>query len=112
MIYYGHHHLIVLMIYCWYVACVCSALACVNFTRSLVPFHFTLYSLSPHVQLGLGLPLGASTSTRLLCNIARRRKPKITPCLHGPQSLKALRLEETLLCPYGESQQGFIKCRP
>ena len=103
MIYYGHHLLIVLMICCWYLACVCSALSCFDFTRSSVPFDFTLYYLSPHVQLGFGMPLGASTSTRLLCNIARKRKPKITPCLHGPESLKALRLEETLLCPYGES---------
>ena len=41
-IYYGHHHLIVLMICCWYLACVraCvySALSCFNFTLSLVPF--------------------------------------------------------------------------
>ena len=28
MILYGHHHLIVLIIYCWYLACVCSALSC------------------------------------------------------------------------------------
>ena len=103
MIYYGHHHLIVLMIYCWCLACVCSALSCFDFTRSSVPFDFILYCLSPHVQLGFGMPLGASTSTRLLCNIARKRKPKIIPCLHEPESLKALRLEETLLCPYGES---------
>ena len=103
MIYYGHHHLIVLMTYCWYLACVRSALSGFNFTRSSVPFDFTMYCLSPHVQLGFGMQLGASTSTRLLCNIARKRKPKITPCLHGPESLKALGSEETLLCPYGES---------
>ena len=77
--------LIVLMIYCWYLACVCSALSCFNFTRSSVPFDFTLYYLSLRVQLGFGMPLGPSTSTRLLCNIARKRTPKITPCLHGPE---------------------------
>ena len=103
MIYYGHHHLIVLMIYYLYLACVCSALSCFDCTRSLVPFDFTLYGLLPHVQLGLGMQLGVSTSTRLLFNIATTRNPKITPCLHGPESLKALRLEETLLCPYEES---------
>ena len=102
--YYGHHHLILLTIYCRYLACVCSALSCLDCTRSLVPFDVPLYCLLPHVQLGLALPSGVSTSTRPLCNIARTRNPKITPCLHGPESLKALRLvEETLLCPYEES---------
>ena len=102
-IYQGHHHLIVLTICRWYLACVCSALSSFDCTRSLVPFDFTLYCLLPHVPLGFGMPLGVSTSTRLLCNIARTRNRKMTPCLHGPVSMKALRLEETLLCPYEES---------
>ena len=68
-----------------------------------MPFDFILYRLLPYVQLGVGMPFGGSTSTRLLCNIARKRNPKITHCLHGHESLKPLRLEETLLCPYEES---------
>ena len=78
-IYYGHHHLIVLTIYFWYLACVCSALSCFDSTRCLLPFDFILYCLLPHVQLGFGMPWGVSTSTRLLCNIASTRNPKITP---------------------------------
>ena len=101
-IYYGHHHLIVLMICWWCLACVSSAVSGFRLYSIFSPFDFTLYCLSPNVQLGFGMPSEVSTSTRLLCNIARKRKPKITPCLHGRESLKAWRLDETLLCPYKE----------
>ena len=33
MIYYGPHLLMLLMIYCWYLACVCSALSCFDFSK-------------------------------------------------------------------------------
>ena len=72
------------------------------FSQSSYAFLFSLYCLLPYVQLGFGMPLGVNTSTRLLCNIARTRKPKIIHCPHGPESLKALSLKETPLCVYEE----------